>query len=594
MKKELYLLFTIIILIIFSLVVFPGYKVFMYDQSVYIPGIYQSLNIALFQNDFLSNFNINAYTLFDELMIFFIKFLNMDLFSSFFFLTVVLKFIYFYSIYRISLYFTDDERFSVFSMLLFIISSVVYGTASWTWDINILPRVISLPVNLLFLAYFLNNRHFLSTLPLGIGLLTHPITFLPFIIFFYINLIFPPDNKKRFPRKSALLTGIMPFLFLMFHLFNNESGLKLNGVIDPVWEDIIIEKTPFVFIKFWNYKHLLFMLVSICFFIFMYLESSYIFDNKIKRRYLIMLFLIPLSLFVVSFITVDVLKREFLMQLSLPRGLVLWKIFIPLFFMYYTYRHIKTSPRDFIYNFLLIGTLLSFIFYNICIFLFLPIFLFLWMRRRYNLFNLNRIKVLNKEWPFGIIFLVLIIGLLLRYMLKNNIESVSYLLGIILFSIFTSLICAWEKDFPLFKLTGILFIVMMVCIIVFIPGFSIHPLYFNDRAFMEACEWIRNKTPKHSVFITEPFSKKSIPIRATCYRDIFVSGTDGGLVYYKRDYALEWEKRMDLINELRENHGFLSEVFKKYKVDYIFSDTILYIDYPVVFHNKKYFIYKLL
>ena len=588
------LLVIIGILTIFSLVIFPGYKVFVSDHKLYIPAIYQALNPTLFQNDLLLSFNQTEYTLFDELIIFLMDILNTNIFYVLFFLSVIIRFIYFYSIYKISFYFTDDKKFSTFSILLLISGFWVYGTASSTLDINLVPRLISLAFNLLFLVCFFNKKYFLSTLPLGIGLLIHPITSLPFIIFFYLNLFFFYSNKG-FLNSRSLFLGTIPFLFLIFLLLNIKTeGLGFFTFIDPIWENIIRLRDPYIFITSWSYIDFFHLIASICFFLISYLELRGILKDTTKRKleYYYLLFLIPLFLFVFSFITVDILKLHFFVQLQASRSLFLWKIFITLLFSYFAYNYIKNHPKDSLFNFSLIGILLSFIFKEFFIFLFIPMFLFLWVKRKYNLFRLAKIKTFNRDQVSIVIFGICTVGLVTIFLIKDRVYLLFYLFAILALSLLASLTVRWKRDLVFgYKAIHAFLILFIIITIIFVPRFSIHPSYFGDKELMEVCNWIKNNTNEQDVFITEPFSKVSGPLRLTCYRNVFTSSKDGAQVVFKRDYAIEWKKRMDYVHELKENHSLLSEILKEYDIDYVISENKLNISYPIVFTNTKYFIY---
>jgi len=588
-KKELQLLGVIGILTIFSLIVFPGYKVFISDHELYIPAIYQSLNPGLFQNDLLLSFNQAAYTLFDELIIFLINALNINIFYALFFLTIIVRFIYFYSIYKIAFYFTNNQQFSIFSILLFIAGFSVYGTVSSTLDIILVPRLMGLSLNLLFLALFFNKKWVLSTLPLGIGILIHPITSIPFIIFFFLAVFFFSD-KKRFFDKSSLLLGVIPLVFLIFLVLTiKSSGLGLFTFIDPLWESIIRFRDPYIFITSWHYSDFLFLLASICMLIISYLELREIFENITKKKYFYLLILIPLLLFALSFITVDILKMHFFAQLQMSRSLFLWKIFITLFFSYFAYEYIKTNPKDILYNFPLVGLILSFILKEPFIFLFLPMFFFLWMKRKYNLFGLTKIRIFKKDQFSVVIFSICTIGLSTIFLIK-----ISYLVAIILLSILATLMVTWKSKLVFgHKSTYLFLILLVISTIILIPKFSVYPLYFEDKSLIEACDWVKNNTDEEDVFITEPFSKASGPLRLTCYRNVFTCFKDGAQVIFKRDYAFEWKKRIDLVSKLEKNPNLLSEISKEYNVNYIFSDHRLNLSYSLVFNNTKYFIYKL-
>jgi hypothetical protein len=128
----------------------------------------------------------------------------------------------------------------------------------------------------------------------------------------------------------------------------------------------------------------------------------------------------------------------------------------------------------------------------------------------------------------------------------------------------------------------------------FLPSFQIRPKYFEDKLFMETCNWIKNHTNTEAIFITEPFTSKSGPLRLSCLRSIFTSRKDGSFaILFNRDYALEWQTRMNIVKELENNNYCFPNTPKEYKMDYILSERKLDLSFPEIYNNGKYFIYKI-
>jgi len=590
---------TVAALTVFSLVAFQGYRVFTSDHELYIPPLYQTLNPELFQNDLLLSFDQTAYTFLDELIVFLMRALKADIFFALFSLTVVFRFIYFYSLYRIALYFTEDRTFSILSMFLFIGGSWVYGAAISTLGIYLTPRVVCLSLNLLFLACFLNGKRLLSTVLLGIGLLIHPISSLPFLIFFYLD-VYLLSGRKRFTGPSFLL-GAIPALFLALLLFCTESSrIGFFAVLDPIWESIIRFRAPQIFITSWDYPSFAMLIASACLFAISRLELREMFKNPAKKKYLYMLFLIPLFSFILSLISVDIFKMHFFAQLQASRSLVLWKIFIPLLFSYFAYKHIRDNPADLALDFSLAGIILSFVFSYPSrivplsfsgryapLLLFLPMFLFLWTTSRYNLHSTAKSKVFNKELFSVVIFAVSAAALLTARFTPRSAM-------VIRLSLLATLVVVWNAVLPLKR--GLIYIfplAMAVITLMSIPYFSIHPSYFRDKRLMEACEWIENNTGEQDIFITEPFVRNSGPLRLTCHRNVFTTRKDGAQATFRRNYAVEWKKRYELVDRLKTDNKLLKDISREYSEDYLISNSRLNTPYPLVFDNPSYCIYKL-
>ena len=112
--------------------------------------------------------------------------------------------------------------------------------------------------------------------------------------------------------------------------------------------------------------------------------------------------------------------------------------------------------------------------------------------------------------------------------------------------------------------------------------------------FLEVCEWIKANTEKTSLFLTEPFSSRGGEVRVMCNRGLFATRKDGGQVVFDREYALEWNRRYDIIKQLKADYSpeFLSEISFKYGVDYLLSDEPLNLAQKV-FDNDGHYVYKL-
>jgi hypothetical protein len=71
-----------------------------------------------------------------------------------------------------------------------------------------------------------------------------------------------------------------------------------------------------------------------------------------------------------------------------------------------------------------------------------------------------------------------------------------------------------------------------------------------------------------------------------------LNGKDGAQVVFNRVYAVEWKKRLDLVQQLEGNFGLLSGIVREYNVGYILASRQLALDDRLVFRNEKYFVYK--
>ena len=123
---------------------------------------------------------------------------------------------------------------------------------------------------------------------------------------------------------------------------------------------------------------------------------------------------------------------------------------------------------------------------------------------------------------------------------------------------------------------------------------TIQPAGASDPMFFGACEWIKMNTAKSDLFLTEPFSSRGGDIRLFCGRGLFATRKDGGQVVFSREYALEWNRRYDIIKKLQSDYSqeSVTEISKEYGIDYLLSDNELDLS-GKVFDNQSFYVYKL-
>lgn len=615
------LLYTLI-----SLFFFTGYHVFAFDQQRYIPPIYQMFDGELYRNEYRENVNTHssqaAYTIFDEFIFFISGTFNIDIFTVLFILTVIVRFSLFYALYRMSFYFTDNKCFSLLFPLLFISNHGAFGTAISTLDPELHPRAISLVLNLVSLLLYLNNKKFFSSLFIGVALWMHPIMTVPFLLIYYVHLFFFTSPHRRFNlTKENVLLGLIPLLFLIAFLliFVPPGSFGLFDRIDPEWREIILPRMPYAFlftvISLATIDLVFDAIISAFYWIVSKRKLAERLTSEKKTMFNLLLF-VPLVLFVVSILLADVLKLHFFAALQIGRSLFLWKILLPLSFSYYAFKDIKKNPQLFFNNFLMIGILSSFIISEKMVLIFLPVFFISWLSR--ELTWRSEVNVDRPKHPFKRLIcsfikkagakhatfsflLILVVVFVASTIILGNYKDISKyhfirsLLLITLFSFITSLFFFHRSQnsrrrwYACFLIT----ILLISCAIYFYTPLSIKPAILQNNSFNEACTWIKENTNKDEVILTEPFSSLSSEIRLLCLRNIYFSySTDGSVVIFSKDLAIEWHRRYRLIETLRDEPA-LKEVLKSERVNYIFSERpLISLEKNQVFSNKDYFVYR--
>ena len=614
-----------------SLFFSPGYDVFAFDQQRYLPPLYQRLDPELYLRDIGTMSPQTDYTIFDEFINLLLK-TGIDLFVLLFILTVIARWLFFYLIYKIAAYFTENRWFSLFVPVLFIINHLAFGSAVSIMDYELHPRTISLVFNLLFLLLYARGQRFFSTLFLGLGLWMHSITTIPFLLIFYIHLFFfnskksalegkTPFERKAMPRKIINLNlpnmalALVPILFLLFFAwFLAPPGtLSLFDQVDAAWKEIILPRMPYAF---------LFTTVSLATIdliadsvtmglLWIISKQQFVSWMPVRKKKLFNLLLyVPLVLFIVSGIMVDIFNSHFFMSLQLSRSLSLWKLFLPLAFSYYSFQKIKNNQADFFNNFLLLGSLLSYIISEKTLLIFLPVLFLSWLSAKLKNSRLKWpelktvvVKIASSKPVLSILFLILSLSFIFLVNFAGQYRDLSsysfnYKLALILaLAALTSLIiyCRhYRRKKQLLYGLILIFLILLTSAVHFYQPLSLQPRIVQNQSFNELCNWIKENTSKDDLFLTEPFSDLSSDLRLLCFRNIYFSySADGAVVFFDRNPALEWNRRLLLTQELvMANSQEMISTLGREGIDYVLSESqIIQLSGYLKYQNQDYYLY---
>ena len=107
--------------------------------------------------------------------------------------------------------------------------------------------------------------------------------------------------------------------------------------------------------------------------------------------------------------------------------------------------------------------------------------------------------------------------------------------------------------------------------------------------YQKAALWAKNNTSNESAFLV-PINE--FGFRFWSKRSVFLEHKEGGDSLYDRNFAMEWDKRKDLINANPEFSKEYVETLKRdYKIDYIV--TTLNLPEILVYKNDKFFVYEI-
>lgn len=589
----------VILVTVFSFFGLLGYSVFNADQFFYFPSLFQKLFPGELAGDFMANSSPAAFTLFDETILGTIKVTGLDLFWSILLLEFLTRSLFFFALYKIIRYFTQDTLFSLLSLFVFISGFVVYGTGMRAMADMLLARDMALSILLFSLFLLLEKKFLWSSLLLGLAATINPSTAVPFALIFYVlRFYFFISGRERITPLN-LVTLLVPVVSVLVLKFFSPAGFALGifTILDPEWYGTILKRTPNIFVTTWYYPNSspLYLAASIYFYYLLKRELGAIFSDFQKKIILPLIFWIPAGLTVLSVVGGEVLGLAFILQLQLSRSLILWKLVFNALLVFYAYRHVLSRPRDFFYNFSLVGITASFIASEKVMLVFLPVQILIWVCRNTQIKSFSKVSEKVTVFAAAAIFISSLPVLFYFAGLHHTKDFFNFTLIISLISLLgAGVIYVLNGRFSLPALIPLSILVMLGGMALNFSSFSYYPReIFGNREFMAACVWLQEHTAKPELLLADPFSGQGGDLRLACLKNVFVTKKDGGAGMFSREFALEWRKRFDLATAALKNPDILKDLAANYGVSYVFAEKNVDLFYPLVYENSKYRIYSL-
>ncbi len=563
-KRSRFFPFPILIIFsFFSLLVISPYSVFTSDHKIYMPAIFHVTDSSLYNpQDLLIFFNQTQFTFFGEFLNFFTETLGFNIFCTLFFLTLLTRIIFFYAIYRISRYFFEDERFALFSVVLFATPYYLFQNA-----FVFLPRTVATSLCFLAISFLLERKALWASTLLGLSALMHLISIPVFALIFYIKLL-----PKLFSKEKELLKGKVTFslaliipIVAVFILFTKAStgGLSLFSVLDSEWAQLLIDYSRLLVFTASDFGTILSIILNLIIIKFLYIKLLPSFEST-KRKELYLLIALPLFLWLLSLVSVDFLRLHLFAEFQFWRALRFEEYVLALLLFWYFYKQVKESTLNFPESFFVAGSIIGLTFgvldrevmmtpfalgllmlalkevprfrdlLNRSSLKHLPIVAFsisllgmayLVYSKHYGFLTLSFLSLLGfslalalilryRNYPVVLLYqgsvLTLVGALFFKVYLKGSLESWSFIfnLQIFLYGLLCTLVfllISLRQTKALKIIAGCLGISIAFSFLVTAPYFSIYPTYYKDSKIMELCSWIKENTPKDAVFITEPF-----------------------------------------------------------------------------------------
>ncbi|OGN15294.1 MAG: hypothetical protein A3B99_04845 [Candidatus Yanofskybacteria bacterium RIFCSPHIGHO2_02_FULL_44_12b] len=586
--------------IFFSLFVAPGYDGFTDDIPVILPPLYHALDPSLFPHD-LDWFKeiYQNRTLLIDFLAFFVR-RGIPIPWVLFLLSALSRLIFFTTLYYIIRTVTNHRVYALFALLFFITGFNIPGTGMLTMEKAFSYRAFAFPLGMLSMAFYLAQKRFLALPPLFASFAIHPITAIPFWLFFYGAIAF--DFRRDLPNlqktKVAIALFVLPLIALGIFFSFKQAGLQENLFtrIDPQWKELARLRNPNAFLAFWDMLSFAALFLWTLMGVGAATKLKDLVPSSEHRRMVVMALLIPAIIFLIAAIG-EYFMLHGIVKLALLRSLAFIPIFVGILFGYLVIWHLEHWGNRFIENILLVSIIIWFLFKPQSVFfrdqflLFVPPLIILLWGILIPIFKRNRFLLVTTATAA---FLSEYILMLARTIHHRDFAPflffhVIILAGALIAILYQRHVISSSEQFLKYCLVFALPF-LVVTSIVGTKKFTIFPYFSTDKAFVETCDWIKNNIGSESIFIVEPFMKRPENFRLACLRQVFVTYKDGGIAPYGRAEAFEWQHREDLVLTLQGNlNDGIKNIQKEYRVDYIFSETPLPL--PSIFSNKNYMIY---
>lgn len=247
------------------------------DQAIHIPLIQKAIDPNLYPNDLLFTAGQGKLSLFYIWSGYLINYIKLDIATYFFLGYICFIFLFFLALFFLGRFFFGSKYWSaVFFAVFFLVPLQVGGTATYTFEISFVPRLIAFVFSLYALYFTLVKKYFFVLLVLSLIFAIHPISF--FYIFFILFMIV--IISKSYPSALNLILFIVVFLTINFPLISNmDYKLRNYSILNESskWIEILRERNFYVFLELWNVRawiNLLLITLPTIYYIFFYKKAQ--------------------------------------------------------------------------------------------------------------------------------------------------------------------------------------------------------------------------------------------------------------------------------------------------------------------------------
>lgn len=569
------------ILIIFTLTLFSilinGYQFGELDHALDIPSMKKYHDSSLYPNDFLMTAQPFYYTYLWYFLASFIGYIDIEL--LFFSVFLLVHFFTYFMIYKIALLLFKDERVAYLSILLLLVPKVSLGGVM-TYDMILTKRSFVLPFLMLSIYYFLKEKYPKAFFICGLMFNFHAMS--SFFVFFMFLVYF--IRQKFINPRLPLIFFISASPLLVWILQSSSFSLVMGGD----WLEIIRQRfSHHIFPFSWSFKYWFISLQIPMLFLFS-LRYKPVGDIHEKIHSFIVAIILMCA---IGTIFVELLPISLIIKFHVFRSTKFLVIFAVIYIANLL-KHLQNKEHLKIVSWGILAAIF-FNYYQILIFFILA---------------LLSLEFKNHQTMFkGLIALSVATGLILILSTVFNIYLIEFL-------------DVGSLKFGEYRLAGFFFIFFIIFILdrlknrispedftrivtlnilmvlIFISVGSVYmqhvlPDKSLQKDWINAQIWAKENTPPETVFVT-PSSIQGFRIYSE--RSIISDWKDGGWVFLDEDYAIEWSKRME---DLNDYDTFSERDFKKladkYGCEFAVVEKPKKLNFEQAYENRHFIIYKI-
>ncbi|MBI2107396.1 hypothetical protein HYT57_05420 [Candidatus Woesearchaeota archaeon] len=349
--KDTAVLFIFVIIATIFSVFNVGYEPVHSDEVIYLSLTKYNQDPTLYQKDLLISKTLKDvptpfYTLVGKLS----EFLDKDL--LFFFIYILTRALLIISIFFLAYTLFSDKIVAYLSVIILLLIRGFLVLASYDiLDKIVFPFFLAVPLLLFSLAFFLRNKYFISSIILAVATYLHATTsfFILMLYGFYFILNYKKIDKKIILSLFAFLIIASPILYQSFSA-TSSSVINLEE-----WLNFIELRVSGHFFPFsWQVEvYMLFFLLIIMFLI----SFKHKPEESIHKK--ITIFSIgTLILFLIGLIFTELYPVKGVIQASLFRGIVIFRVIIFMYIINHIVKSVKSNSTKYT-SYLMILFLLS-------------------------------------------------------------------------------------------------------------------------------------------------------------------------------------------------------------------------------------------